>query len=92
VIAADLSVDEDIVFGRLYNDMNKRYSYKHDDNIAVEFFALGLGAVHFPYLASVLAGLNEQHYRFWIPTVVSVLSIAVAASSLVVAMFSLFGQ
>ena len=63
-IAKILNVDADIVFGRLYYHLNEKFSYKHDDGSKVEFFALHVGdeshCINFPYLASVLADLQEK--------------------------------
>jgi hypothetical protein len=39
-IAKVLKVDVDIVFGRLYYDVENKYSYKNDENDIVYFFAL----------------------------------------------------
>ena len=41
-IASDLSVDGDIVFGRLYCHFNNKYSYIKADNTRIEFLHLNL--------------------------------------------------
>lgn len=85
-IASDLSIDGDIVFGRLYYDLEQRYGYKHEDGTRVRFFSLRTGddrhTVNFPYLASVLARLRDENKKFRI-------AITVAIVSLIVSFFSL---
>ncbi|MGL4713256.1 MAG: hypothetical protein ACRCWP_12090, partial [Shewanella sp.] len=57
-IAKKLKVDGDIVFGRLYYHMEKKYGYKQSDGSNVHFFAFRVGkeshCVNFPLLSSVL--------------------------------------
>jgi hypothetical protein len=62
-IAAGLETDEYLLFGRLYNHMNKKY----EGNEESPLFSMKVGkdghAIHFPLLASVLAGLKEERNR-----------------------------
>lgn len=74
VIAKELDVDSDIVFGRLYYHLEQKYGYKiAEDRVA--FFSLGVGSdrhcVNFPLLASVLAGLQEESSKFQWATILS---------------------
>ncbi|ADJ29346.1 hypothetical protein [Nitrosococcus watsonii] len=75
VIASDLNVDPDIVFGRLYYHLNKKYGYRQDDGSKVELFAFKVGkdkhAVNFPLLSAVLAELHQSWFRFTAPLVLS---------------------
>ncbi|AZF43448.1 hypothetical protein C4J87_3297 [Pseudomonas sp. R1-43-08] len=81
VIAKDLNVDSDIVFGRLYYHLEQKYGYKKDDG-RVAFFSLGVGSdkhcVNFPLLASVLAGLQEESSKFQWTIVLSGLAVAIS--------------
>jgi len=91
-IAADLGVDTDIIFGRLYYDLENRYGYKHDnDGSSVHFFSLAVGddrhCVNFPYMASVLANLRDEHWKYRLATVVSFISLAIAILSIIIAVF-----
>lgn len=85
-VAVGLGVDEDIVFGRLYYDMERRYGYKAPDGSEVNFFRLRLGddkhCIHFPYMASVLAELQDRRRRYNTGTRIAAFSLAVAALSL----------
>ena len=82
VIAHDLKIDPDIVFGRLYYYLNKRYSYSTGDNTRVEFFALKVGsdskAINFPLLASVLASIHEEQSKFVWATGLSITAIIIS--------------
>lgn len=88
LIAAKLDVDSDIVFGRLYNHMNKMHSYVNDDKTKVPLFSLQIGSdhkcVHFPMLASVLAGLQEENSKFKTTVWISSFAIVVSITSLII--------
>jgi hypothetical protein len=85
-IARALGVDNDIVFGRLYYHLNSLYSYKHEDGTKVSFFAKKIGndekCIHFPLLASVLAGLQEDNKKFNYTLWLSVVAIVVSSIAL----------
>jgi hypothetical protein len=59
-----LGVDPDIVFGRLYYHMEKKYGYQRSGGEHVHFFAFSVGpdkhCINFPLLGAVLAGLREE--------------------------------
>jgi hypothetical protein len=92
MLSKELSVDPDIVFGRLYYDLDKRYGYKNDDGAETHFFILSISGdkhcVHFPYLASVLAELQERHRQFRLATTIAIVSLAVSVVALFVSMFA----
>lgn len=86
-IAREFKVDEDIIFGRLYYHLNKKYGYKQDDGSLVSFFSRNLGgdnnnSVNFPLLSSVLAELNDDHSRFKLAIIISVASLILASFSI----------
>ena len=90
-IAKSLKVDVDIIFGRLYYHLNEKFSYKHDGS-KVEFFALCVGSdrhcINFPYLASVLADLEDQNRKYRTATTIAVLSLIIAILSIIIAIFA----
>lgn len=90
-IADRLNVDSDIVFGRLYYYLEHRYAYTQSDGAKVHFFALKVGqdnkCINFPYLASVLAGLQIEHNRFKTTLIVSIFALFFSLISLVVSGF-----
>lgn len=82
MIARELGVDSDIVFGRLYYHLEERYGYKREGGSRVAFFSLGVGVdrhcVNFPLLASVLAGLQEENSKFQWATVLSAIALLIS--------------
>jgi hypothetical protein len=84
-VAERLSVDKDIVFGRLYYHLQKKHGYTQDDGSKVLFFGTvedDLHCVNFPLLGSVLAGLQEEASKFRLATGISFLAMAVAIVAL----------
>jgi hypothetical protein len=92
-VAQKLNVDQDIVFGRLYYYLDRKFGYRPKGETQQPFFSLKIGedvhCVNFPLLVSVLAEFQEQHRRvsktFW----VSIGSLAVAFLSLVISLATL---
>jgi len=86
-IASDYDVDADIIFSRLYYHFEKKYGYKKDDGRTVAFFSTKIGkdkhCVNFPYMTAILAGLQDDQRRFGMATTLSIISLVVAAISLV---------
>lgn len=91
LIAEKLKTNGDIVFGRLYYHLEKKYGFKQDDGTRVPFFTLAAGrdvrCVHFPLLVSVLADLQQDSRRFWSAFIVSFISLIVSVVALIVATF-----
>jgi len=88
LIAKKLNVDPDIVFGRLYYHLDKKYSYENSDGSKVHLFALKVGndshAINFPVLSAVLADLEEKQWRFTLPILItSLLSMAALIISII---------
>lgn len=92
-IATDLNVDPDLVFGRLYYDLQYRYGYRQDDGASVPFFTLAVGqrdrhCVSFPRLSAVLSTLRaEEKQRSW-STAIAVLSLVIAVASAAVSLLN----
>lgn len=86
-IANELDVDPNIVFGRLYYHLDKKYGYTQDDGSKVHLFALSVGkdrhAVNFPMLSAVLADLEQSWFRFTAPLVISGIALAISVISLI---------
>lgn len=87
-LAREFRVDPDIIFGRLYYHLNQKYGYSHEDGTKVPFFTLKAGGdrhcVNFPYLASILADLADEHSRYRTATGLAALSLVISAASLVI--------
>jgi len=91
-IAEECAVDNDIIFGRLYYHLEKKYKYKNEDGSLVHLFARVLGdekhCVNFPLVASVLADLRRENRKFWIATVISLVSLGISLTSLAVSLWA----
>jgi hypothetical protein len=87
-ISNSLNVDPDIVFGRLYYHLEKKYGYRQEDGSLVPFFAPHVGqdnhCINFPYLASVLASLRSENMKYVFATAVAVVSLIVSLISIAV--------
>lgn len=91
-VAEQLGVDTDIVFGRLYYDLEQGYGYQQDNGAKVHFLGLQVGGdshcVNFPYLASVVARLRDKREKHHIATGISILSLVVAVVSVFISLTS----
>jgi len=87
-VARNLGTDGNIIFGRLYYDLDKRYGYKKNETSIVHFFSLKVGedrhCINFPMLSSVLAGLINENKKFITTTKISILAIILASISIII--------
>ena len=92
LIAKELEVDVDIIFGRLYYHLEQKYGYKRPDDTKVAFFTLKAGVdkncINFPYMASVLANLRDREKKHSIATKIAIFSLIIAGTSLIIAVIS----
>jgi len=95
-VATQLGVDADMVFGRLYYDLEKKYGYEKGDGHRVVLFTPVAGkdsmCVNFPLLASVVADLRGQRLKFSIVTWIALVSLLVSFASLFVVVLSTLGN
>ena len=88
-VAHNLSVDVDIIFGRLYYDLDRRYGYSQKNGTQVKFFSIQFGkdrhVINFPYMAAVLAELSDENKKFRIATVIALISLVVSIVSIFIA-------
>lgn len=91
MIARELNTDKDIIFGRLYYHLEQKYGYKQDDGSHVSFFAQSAGkdkhCIQFPYMASVLALLEDENKKYKRAIWISFVSLLVAIISLMLSIF-----
>lgn len=89
-VSKRLRVDSDIVFGRLYYHMEKKYGYQRPSGEHVPFFTRVAGAdkdcVNFPLLGSVLAGLREEKWKTRWTVGLAILSLIVSAVSVAISL------
>ena len=85
-VAARLGCGTELIFGRLYYHLDAKYRYKQDNGARVDLFLLREQghAVHFPFLASLLAGFQEEHRKLFWSMVFSVIALILSATSLAV--------
>ncbi len=90
-IANKLACSPELLFGRLYYHLDQKYRYKQEGGDLVPLFYLQVSdkrhAVQFPYLASILAGLNQDFRRQAIAFGVSFISLGVSLASLAISIF-----
>lgn len=84
-LADHFNVDADIVFGRLYYDLEPKYGFENSDGTKVPFFYLKTGddtnVVHFPLLASVVAKLRDERKKHLIATWISISALVISSVS-----------
>jgi len=72
----------------LYYHLDAKYRYKQDNGARVDLFVLNLrdqgNGIHFPFLASLLAGLEEEHRKLFWSMLFSVTALILSAISVVV--------
>ncbi|MES2414806.1 MAG: hypothetical protein V4614_13450 [Pseudomonadota bacterium] len=85
-IAEVLECDDEILFGRLYYHLGEKYRYKQADGSLVPLFYLQVGdkrhVIHFPYLLGILAGLEEDSRKHWLPITLSSIALVVSVLGL----------
>src|SRR6185437_6906692 len=85
-IARHFDIDADIVFGRLYYYLDKKYGFVQSDGTKVPFFTVQAGkdrhAIQFPLLSSVLAQMREERNKHLWGITLSVIAIIISAVSL----------
>jgi hypothetical protein len=89
-ISKRLRVDPDIVFGRLYYHMEKKYGYQRSGGEHVHFFTPVAGSdkhcVNFPLLWAVLAGLREERRKTLWAVGLAILSLIVSVVSIIISL------
>jgi hypothetical protein len=98
-VAKSISVDPEIVFGRLHYHLQSKYGRK-DGDVAVPLFQVQFPSrnsgkperhvINFPLLDSVLAELEYEHRKFRLPFVMSIISASVALLAFAVTVMAFF--
>ncbi len=85
MIAKRVNLEPDIVFGRLYYHLDRKYGYKKDDGSVVHLFAKKVGddwrTRNFLMLSAVLAELEQSYYRFTVPLFLSSMALVISIAS-----------
>lgn len=89
-----LGCSPQMLFGRLYYHITPKHRHSGDIKNEMPLFTPRAGAhrhaVNFPYLTSVLATYEDEHQKYRRTNKVSVLSLAVAATALIVSVLVYF--
>src|SRR5690554_1535702 len=83
-IAVKLNVDGDIIFGRLYYHLNKKYGYRNPNGSTVSVYTTIQNdghSINMPLVASIIAGLRQEKNKFWIATTISVVALIISIIS-----------
>ena len=87
LVAKGLNMDPEIIFGRLYYHLEKKYGYKQSDGSAVNLFCMEIDGdrhvVHFPLLSAVLAEEEQSFLRFSTPIILSLFAIGLSVLALI---------
>jgi len=90
-ISNDFNVDNDLIFGRLYYHLDKKYGYTQTDGSKVHLFTPKVGsdknAVNFPLLGAILSEMEEAYRKNRLSII---LSIAALLISLFTFLFSIY--
>jgi hypothetical protein len=89
-LADHFNVDADIIFGRLYYHIDKKYGFRWDDGTRVPFFSRDIDerSVQFPMLAAVIAGLREERDKYLWATWLAVASLIISLCALIVSLIT----
>lgn len=82
MLAREFGTDPDMIFGRLYYHMDKKYGYDLDDGSRVSLFSIRIGgdkhAVNFPLLSAILADMELSRFRFYLPLTLSIIALGMS--------------
>ncbi|MEQ9466803.1 MAG: hypothetical protein RLN88_05285 [Ekhidna sp.] len=94
-VAKELKVDKDIVFGRLYYHLNHKFNYQNADKSHVKLLIKRSDygkdekghEINFPYMTSILAGMQYEHRKYQMATVIAIISLVVSVASVLISVF-----
>ena len=86
-MAAKLNCKPELLFGYLYYFLEYKYRHKTGENAYISLFAPRAGtmrhAVNFPYLAAILAGHDQEHSKFRLSLILSLVALALSVGAIV---------
>jgi hypothetical protein len=86
-LAEHFGVDVDIIFGRLYYHLEKKFGYTQVDKSNVHLHTESgedTECVNFPLMTSVLAGMHEEHRKHVWAIWIAIGSLVISIASLIV--------
>jgi len=85
-ISKEFGLDPDIVFGRLYYHLDKKYGYEQSDGTKVCLFSPVVGkdrnAVNFPLVSAILSDMQEEKKKYMISIILSIIALTVSFLSI----------
>ena len=85
-VAKRLDCKQELLFGRLYYYLDAKHRYKQENGAIVSLFHLNLQGkrhcVHFPFLASILAGHEEEHKRHSWSLAISIVALVLSVGAI----------
>ena len=86
-VANRLRCEKNVLFGYLYYHLDHKYRYPSGEKAFVHLFVPTAGdlknAVNLPYLAAILAGLDQEHSKFAWSLGVSLIALALSVGAIV---------
>lgn len=84
-VAEKFNVDPDIIFGRLYYHLDKKYGYEQIGGTKVHLFSPKAGkdsnVVNFPLLGAIVSELEESEKKYFLSVILSIIAIIISALS-----------
>lgn len=91
-VAVRLGCNPELLFGRLYYHLDQKHRYKQDNGALVSLFLLNFRqkghSVNFPFLAAIVAGMNQEHRKTFWSLAFSFFALVISVSSLITAIFN----
>ena len=93
LMAKEMNVEPDVILGRLYYHLEKKYGYSNDDGkTKVSLFTMKAGndvnCVHFPYLSSILADMRNEDKKYRRAIAFSIISATISIVSLILSLIT----
>ena len=89
-VAKDLSIDSEMLFGRLYYHLQGKHGYIASDGSPIDFFLIRVGGDHhcinFPFLSALLADLRNENKKYRIALIMSFVSLIMALVSFIISL------
>jgi len=91
-VSKKLGCNKYLLFGYLYYHLDHKYRYPTGENAYVHLFAPAAGdlrhVVNFPYLAAILAALDQEHSKFTWSLGVSLVALALSVGAIIAQLIS----
>jgi hypothetical protein len=87
-VAGKLKCRPELLHGYLWSHLDHKYRYRTSEDSYVHLFMPTVGgmrhAINFPYLAALLAGLDQEHAKFAWPRAMSFVALVLSVAAILV--------